>query len=373
MSYLILHNGNQQIKPWAVDFYKCKPMNSLADDWPGCDDLVDRIRYAKDNPICTDLTVADRLDLAKFWTINDSLEVIKIITSFDKDMSNLGSVWQNDLQNWINDYNQIKDPSWPECNSYSDWENLPDHIKKECEDVHDFKPISLEQSDNTNNNYTEYYWLQSIIYGLTISNKILFWDKISFANNTDLPEIAFTLGRCGTHVLLELSGVEKAIHHDNEIIKDSARFNRLINSKKILSILRRSFLDQVVSDAISNTYHIMITDSENLEHNQSIINGWKPFEVTEDDILDSFKKVIDYTDLLIGMNLFYNKKVEFSILENLKPHLGRIRIKKNPYQPRALISNYDQVVEECAKTYQPIYDKIIAKLENSFGVNLYND
>lgn len=53
----------------------------------------------------------------------------------------------NDLpgfsENWKNSYNQIKDSSWPDCNSYKDWDFLSDNIKQECETVHKFSPAII--------------------------------------------------------------------------------------------------------------------------------------------------------------------------------------------------------------------------------------
>jgi organic radical activating enzyme len=37
---------------------------------------------------------------------------------------------------WCKAYNNVKDPSWPECKSYEDFDLLPEHIKKECVEVH---------------------------------------------------------------------------------------------------------------------------------------------------------------------------------------------------------------------------------------------
>jgi hypothetical protein len=42
--------------------------------------------------------------------------------------------------NWKNSYNNIKADSWPNCNSFDDWQNLPDYIKKECQEVFNFSP-----------------------------------------------------------------------------------------------------------------------------------------------------------------------------------------------------------------------------------------
>jgi len=37
---------------------------------------------------------------------------------------------------WIEAYNQVKDPTWPSCESYEDFLGLPDWIQHECEQVH---------------------------------------------------------------------------------------------------------------------------------------------------------------------------------------------------------------------------------------------
>lgn len=42
--------------------------------------------------------------------------------------------------NWQQCYSAIKDPDWPDCNTPSDWQSLPDSIRNECETVHGFSP-----------------------------------------------------------------------------------------------------------------------------------------------------------------------------------------------------------------------------------------
>jgi organic radical activating enzyme len=45
--------------------------------------------------------------------------------------------WKLDsLKHWPKAYSQVKDPSWPECKTYQDFENLPAEIKQECIDIH---------------------------------------------------------------------------------------------------------------------------------------------------------------------------------------------------------------------------------------------
>jgi len=44
------------------------------------------------------------------------------------------------LTKWITFYEQVRDPSWPDCEYEKDFVNLPDHIKKECIEVFGYNP-----------------------------------------------------------------------------------------------------------------------------------------------------------------------------------------------------------------------------------------
>jgi hypothetical protein len=46
---------------------------------------------------------------------------------------------------WQQRYNQIKDPSWPECCELTDFDRLPSAIKQECIDIHKFSPDIWKQ------------------------------------------------------------------------------------------------------------------------------------------------------------------------------------------------------------------------------------
>ena len=58
-----------------------------------------------------------------------------------KDIRNL----PNFEENWRNSYENIRDSSWPDCNSVDQWEQLPKHIKKECQDNFQFSPEQLAE------------------------------------------------------------------------------------------------------------------------------------------------------------------------------------------------------------------------------------
>ena len=48
--------------------------------------------------------------------------------------------WHDDsMSQWINWYEQIKDPSWPDCYRREDFFELPEEIQKECKDIFGYK------------------------------------------------------------------------------------------------------------------------------------------------------------------------------------------------------------------------------------------
>jgi hypothetical protein len=188
---------------------------------------------------------------------------------------------------------------------------------------------------------------------------------------TTQPEIVFTPGRCGTHVMKEITKVKEFMHHNDQLLEDTERFQRLINSELIISVLRRKFVDFVASKVIGGNNFHMLTKKTDLDKNKKMVEQWKPLEITHDDIDLVFHDVISYTDLLIGLNLFYHKKIKFSFLESLGHWFDNIEYVKNPYTHRDLIANYDQVVDICTRVYQPVYDEILDKIQTQFGNRFY--
>lgn len=45
-------------------------------------------------------------------------------------------VMPNSLVNWADAYNAVKDPAWPVCESYDDFDQLPGWIQQECTEIH---------------------------------------------------------------------------------------------------------------------------------------------------------------------------------------------------------------------------------------------
>jgi hypothetical protein len=315
MSYLLLHNGNCLVKPWAVKFYNCTPTLCLADLWPNATDLQQKYQLASATSICTDLTTADVFDVKELFNSKQSLEIVKVITAYENDLANLEPVWEDD--------------------------------------------------------YSKEQWLISICSRLSCADRVVFLQPVALKSLETEPAIVFTPGRSGTHVLKDVTGVQHHLHHHNNLLTGN-NFLKIINSKRVLSVLRKRFVDQVISDAISNRYGIMLTTNDNVKKNQQYISTWKPFAVSELDYKHSLEKICHYADLLLGIRMFYHKQIEFSLFEDLRHHFDKTNHVKNPYRSQDIISNYSQAVEQCNQEYQLIYDQLINKLQCSFGTTIHH-
>lgn len=315
MSFLLLHNGNCLVKPWASKFYNCTQMVCLADPWPDATDLQEKYQLASTTSICTDLTTADVFDIKELFNAKQSLEIVKVITTYKNDLTNLESVWRH--------------------------------------------------------NYSKEQWLISIFHRLSCADQIVFQQPVVLPCLQTGPDIIFTPGRSGTHVLRGITDVHNYLHHNDNLLM-SDQFTKLIDAKKIISVLRKKFIDQVCSDAIGQTYGIVVSDKHNIDKNCQIMSKWKPIKLSTTNYQYTLEKICSYTDLLLGVKMFYNKHVEFSLLDNLQEHFNNIFFVKNPYRSQDIISNYSESVAVCEKEYQPIYDQIITTLQRVFGTNLYN-
>ena len=53
---------------------------------------------------------------------------------------NVTQLLNNDGDKWEDAYKQVKDKYWPDCDTIDQFKNLPEHIKKECTDIHKIDP-----------------------------------------------------------------------------------------------------------------------------------------------------------------------------------------------------------------------------------------
>ena len=49
------------------------------------------------------------------------------------------------MSTWTEFYNQIRDPSWPDCDQESDFDHLPEAIRMECQNRFGYVPGSFRK------------------------------------------------------------------------------------------------------------------------------------------------------------------------------------------------------------------------------------
>jgi len=50
------------------------------------------------------------------------------------------------MSTWQEFYDQVRDPTWPDCESEDQFDQLPEHIQKECCDVFGYVPGSFRKT-----------------------------------------------------------------------------------------------------------------------------------------------------------------------------------------------------------------------------------
>lgn len=77
------------------------------------------------------------LDVVNSWLVGD--------VTVQRIPNNLRQLPHFD-QHWTESYNLVRDQSWPDCDTVDDWHRLPDHVKKECHEIHGFSPELLSET-----------------------------------------------------------------------------------------------------------------------------------------------------------------------------------------------------------------------------------
>lgn len=99
----------------------------------------------------------------------------------------------DDMIAWRNSYNNIKDPSWPNCNSILDFDNLPIDIQNECRTVHKFSPELYFNKDMTYDQWTPDEKFDYTVSGLVRTKNIIL-DNLEFITNKNLIDIGCHIG-----------------------------------------------------------------------------------------------------------------------------------------------------------------------------------
>jgi hypothetical protein len=366
MTTLLIHNGNDLVLSWAK-----RIRSNLSNT------LVTHISNTQfdtkllETDVIIETSVADRIDIENFCLTNrHKMSVVKVLTSYELDIQHLQRVWKSPFEGLVSDYNHIKEAKWPDLRQVADWYNLPHDIKNKC-----FAILNIDWdsafSETAPDQYNLSIWLEAIFYGLSLADEIVVLNAVDLNNQDSDEPIVFTPGRCGTHVLLDITESTSFIHHGEQIIHSPDRWQKLVRASKIFSILRRSFIDQVCSDAIASRYGVVLTTESTLSSVQSSVQQWTCFRVTDEDIRSSLKKIRTYVDVLIGLNICFGKTIQFSFLEDLSHHFDKIQHRKNPYINQNLIVNYDELEIKCSQIYQTMYNEITQRVLNRFGRHIY--
>lgn len=325
MNRILLHNGNKNIKPRLATLWGATPVPCITDHW-----IIDnqtfftvqeKISFFNNcTNIVSDLTTADRIELTDLVKFKKNLKFVKVVSGYNEDLSNIEEVWNKE-------------------------------------------------------NYTQTQWIESLFCRLSISDQLIWWNNISLPHCEDLEPMVFTPGRCGTHLILDITQLPLTnyLHHDNEIIHKE-KFQKIINSKKIYAVLRKSLLKQTLSDLVAKTVgHYMLTTKDNVEQHKKIVSRWNKIQFSEEDCLVSLTRIMNYVDILLGLRYFYDKNIVFGLLEDLSHHYDQTTTYiKNPWEYNDLIENYTQAVEIC-ETYQLFYNSIINNATKILGTSLFNN
>jgi len=317
---LFLHNGNIQVKQWFWGQYPnhCA-MPCLTVPWSVDGQQLDSVAAklavlkTKSN-LLFDLTTADPISNLDLAELKKYCTVIKVVSNVDSDIAHLEDVWT--------DY---------------------DHSQ----------------------------WLRSSVCRLWAADHVIYYQtEIKFESTSNKP-IVFTPGRCGTHVLKSVTGIDKFMHHDHDVLFNST-FSELTSASTIFVVLRENYLKQCLGDSLMNYIgYAMISTVENWENNKAAAESIQPFVVAESEFVDSFDKLVNFLDVLYALKHFWQKEIAFTVFEFLKDHFDRIKTLKNPYSYEKIVANYDEVVAVNQTRYQPYYETLLAKLKADFGVRLF--
>jgi hypothetical protein len=171
-------------------------------------------------------------------------------------------------------YNAVKDPSWPEVNTYNDFVALPTELKQECYSVHNFEQrrTELESKDYWSNTslgvpafqhkdvvFVTNYKCASTYYSTFFRNQG--WNEV-YSNQIDLNNYK-TFGLVSNPFVRYFKGIAQSIT-DVCLTKERTRYNGCDESLLALSENKEftNFLKNVtITDIHTIPYHVMFKDN----------------------------------------------------------------------------------------------------------------
>lgn len=146
------------------------------------------------------------------------------------------SLYYNNLESkFVAQYNVIKDSSWPDCTSYRKFDKLPDAIKKECINLHNFSPKIYYES--VKKDFGTYHTQTHVTVRDTVAAFIL--KHIDVIKNKDVIDFACKEGSvsCLASLYKANSVLGMDVRQDNIDIACSIRNDLQLNINFVLSNL----------------------------------------------------------------------------------------------------------------------------------------
>lgn len=141
----------------------------------------------------------------------------------------LDNIIENFFYNQVkNSYDAVKDPTWPEVSSISDFNALPEHIRNECVEQHNLKlfELSAESPDCPRSILVEFYKIgfknpevngfidmQTNLMYYGPGNDVVYFPFKSFYNTDEFIQQIEKLADWAGSTLIDRQGLEQ-LHHD---------------------------------------------------------------------------------------------------------------------------------------------------------------
>lgn len=102
----------------------------------------------------------------------------------------IGGKWRNIIADWVQSYNNIKDPSWPNINNIDEWFRLPFDIQQECLE-HNISVVGKKGDPNWLGFLENYYFSQWLVEDKAYFSEVTFQNMMNCGNMLDKLNIPY--------------------------------------------------------------------------------------------------------------------------------------------------------------------------------------
>lgn len=211
-----------------------------------------------------------------------------------------------------------------------------------------------------------------MLQSLWAADEVQFTSPYVPATSFDLPAVVYTVPRTGTHVAMEVHGINKFLHVGQWPTMDHPLLVTLLRSQYIVGIARKNLIDTICSKEISKiTPGVMLTTGSpgRLKSNTDIVKGLTPIAVDTQRLGDYLEEMSHYYSQLIALKIMFSKHMSFCLLDDLAVRQD-LNMIKNPYCHEDLIVNYREVHDLVNIKYQPAYEYMTNQVITHCGLAL---